>query len=92
MILEMPAFDSKYVSLMITATTITSTSQWQRVWAISKNRKKCCCIPHALKGTTANRLKVWTAIFECTGDFVSAVFRVMPHANEAARFKRLSSR
>ncbi len=28
-------------------------------------------------------------IFETSGDFVSAVFRVMPHANEPERFKRI---
>ena len=37
----------------------------------------------------ANRSKASTAIFEATGDFVSAVFRVMPHANEPERFKRI---
>ena len=26
---------------------------------------------------------------ECTGDFVSAVFRVMPHANDKARFEKI---
>jgi len=28
-------------------------------------------------------------LFEATGDFVSAVFRIMPHANEPERFKRI---
>jgi len=28
-------------------------------------------------------------LFEATGDFVSAVFRVMPHGNDAERFKRI---
>jgi len=28
--------------------------------------------------------------FEATGDFISAVFRIMPHANEPERFKRIT--
>jgi hypothetical protein len=28
-------------------------------------------------------------IFEASGDFVSAVFRVVPHANDPKRFKRI---
>ena len=28
-------------------------------------------------------------IFEASGDFISAIFRVMPHSNEPARFKRI---
>jgi hypothetical protein len=30
-------------------------------------------------------------LFEATGDFVSVVFRVMPHANDQERFKRIVS-
>jgi hypothetical protein len=29
-------------------------------------------------------------VFEASGDFISAVFRVMPHANDPARFKRIT--
>ena len=30
-----------------------------------------------------------TRVFQATGDFVSAVFRVMPHSNDPARFQRI---
>lgn len=28
---------------------------------------------------------------ECSGDFVSAVFRIMPHANEPERFQKIAN-
>jgi hypothetical protein len=91
-ILEMPAFDSKYVSLMNTAydhyvnipmaTSLGDFGKPERMLIYSARTEGY------KKGT---KVKGIDRYFEATGDFVSVVFRVMPHANDQERFKRIVS-
>jgi hypothetical protein len=88
-ILEMPTFDSKYVSLMITgydhyvnipmATRLDDFGKPEKMLIYSARTE--WYDGEAVEGVDH--------VFEATGDFVSAVFRVMPHANDPERFERI---
>ena len=89
-ILEIPAFDSKYVSLMITgydhyvnipmATRLGDFNEPQKMLVFSARTE----------GYDGAPVEGVDRLFEATGDFVSAVFRVMPHANDPERFGRIT--
>ena len=89
MILDMPTFDSKYVSLMVTGydhyvTIPMSTlegdfTEASKVMFYSARTKN---VPTTLPAGVSRK-------FEMTGDFVSAVLRIMPHANEPARMAKI---
>ncbi len=88
MVLEFPSFDSKYVSLMVTAydhyvnipmsTTKGDFDKPARVLFYSQRTQ-------GYRGDSAPGVD---RVMELTGDFVSAVIRVMPHANEPDRLER----
>ncbi len=88
MILEFPAYDSKYVSLMVTAydhyvniplsTTKGDFAEPTRILFYSERTP----------GYRGDPVPGVDRVMELTGDFVSAVVRVMPHANEPARLQR----
>lgn len=88
-IVTLPKFDSKYVSLMVTAydhyvyvPKATRLDDFQKEETIlfystrTKNYKG-----EAVEGVDE--------IFEANGDFISVVFRIMPHANEPERFEKV---
>lgn len=85
MVLDIPAFDSKYVSLMVTAydhyvsvpmsTRLGDFMKPERVLFYSENTRDYAGEPVDSVDRT----------IRTTGDFVSAVFRVMPHFNEPER-------
>jgi hypothetical protein len=89
-ILEIPALDSKYVSLMITgydhyvnipmATRLGDFNEPQKMLVFSARTE----------GYDGAPVEGVDRLFEATGDFVSAVFRVMPHANDPERFGRIT--
>jgi hypothetical protein len=88
-ILEKPAFDSAYVSLMITAydhyvNIPVSTRQGD-----FNKPEKMLIYSARTEGYDGEEIDGIDRRFEASGDFVSAVFRVMPHANDAARFERI---
>ena len=88
-ILEMPAFDSKYVSLMITAYDhYVNIPMATRLGDFKKSEKMLIysARTQGYKGESVNGVD---RVFEATGDFISAVLRIMPHANNPARFKRI---
>ena len=88
-ILDMPAFDSKYVSLMVTAYDhYVNIPMATRVGDFQKP-KKMLLYSARTEGYHGESVDGVDRIFETSGDFVSAVFRVMPHANEPERFKRI---
>ena len=88
-ILEMPEFDSKYVSLMVTAYDhYVNVPMTTRVGDL-RSLKRFCSTPPGRKVTAANRWTASIGSFEATGDFISAIFRVMPHGNEPERFARI---
>jgi len=88
-ILEMPAFDSKYVSLMITAYDhYVNIPMSTRVGDFRKPEKMLIYSARTA-GYKGEPVEGVDRLFEATGDFVSAVLRVMPHGNDPGRFKRV---
>ena len=90
-ILEMPAFDSKYVSLMITGYDhYVNIPMATRLGDFRKPEKMLIYSAHT-EGYDGEQVESVDRIFEATGDFVSAVIRIMPHGNDPERFKRIVS-
>jgi hypothetical protein len=88
-VLEMPAFDSKYVSLMITGYDhYVNVPMSTRLGDFGKP-EKMLIYTERTEGYGGKPVEGVDRLFEATGDFVSAVFRVMPHANEPGRFDRI---
>ena len=87
-ILEMPAFNSQYVSLMVTgydhyvnipmSTRLGDFSEPSRILFYTERTPEYA--GEAVEGVDK--------IAEMSGDFVSAVYRVMPHADEPERLQR----
>jgi hypothetical protein len=88
-ILEMPAFDSKYVSLMITGYNHYVNIPMSTRQGDFKKPEKMLIYSARTEGYTGEPVKGVDRLFEATGDFVSAVFRVMPHGNDPERFNRI---
>jgi len=88
-ILAMPAFDSKYVSLMITGYDHYVNIPMSTRQGDFRKAEKMIIYSARTAGYKGEAVQGVDRRFEATGDFVSAVFRVMPHANDAARFKRI---
>ena len=88
-ILEMPAFDSKYVSLMITGYDHYVNIPMATRLGDFKKPEKMLIFSARTEGYKGKPVEGIDRVFEATGDFVSAVFRVMPHANDPERFKRI---
>jgi hypothetical protein len=88
-ILEMPAFDSKYVSLMVTGYAhYVNIPMASRVGDFKKPEKMLLYSART-QGYQGEPVKGVDRFFEATGDFISAVLRIMPHANEPDRFTRI---
>ena len=88
-ILDMPAFESKYVSLMVTGYDhYVNVPMTTRKGDFGKP-EKILFYTARTEGYKGEPVKGVDRIFEATGDFISAVFRVMPHGNDPERFKRI---
>jgi len=88
-ILEMPAFDSKYVSLMITGYDhYVNIPMATRLGDFGKPEKMLIYSART-EGYKGEPVKGVDRVFKATGDFVSAVFRVMPHGAYPERFERI---
>jgi len=88
-ILEIPAFDSKYVSLMVTGYDHYVNIPMATRLGDFRKPEKFLFYTARTEGYEGEPVEGVDRIFEATGDFVSAVFRVMPHANDPERFKRI---
>ncbi len=88
-ILEIPAFDSKYVSLMVTGYDHYVNIPMATRLGDFRKPEKILFYTARTEGYSGEPVEGVDRIFEATGDFVSAVFRVMPHANDPERFKRI---
>ena len=88
-IMFLPAFDSKYVSLMVTAydhyvdvPKATRNGDFQKP-------EKILFYSDRTEGYNGEEVPGVDMIYKTSGDFVSAVLRIMPHANEPKRFKNI---
>ena len=89
MVLEMPAFDSKYVSLMITGYDHYVNVPMATRLGDFKKPEKMLLYSRRTEGYKGEAIKGVDRTFEASGDFVSVVFRVMPHANNPEQFTRI---
>jgi hypothetical protein len=88
-ILEMPAFDSEYVSLMVTGydhyVNVPMTTRLEDF----EKPEKMLLWSERTEGYGGEPVEGVDRIFETSGDFVSAVLRIMPHARDEERFERI---
>jgi hypothetical protein len=87
-IMDVPAFDSKYVSLMATAydhyIKVPMSTRKGDFWM----PEKILFYSERTEGYSGEAVKGVDRICEMTGDFVTTVLRVMPQANEPMKFHR----
>ncbi len=88
-ILDMPAFDSKYVSLMITGYDHYVNIPMSTRQGDFRKPEKMLIYSARTAGYTGEDVKGVDRRFEATGDFISVVFRVMPHGSDPERFTRI---
>jgi hypothetical protein len=88
-ILDIPKFDSKYASLMVTGYDHYVNIPLATRLGDFQKPEKMLFYSARTEGYSGEPVESVDRIFETSGDFVSAVFRIMPHANEAERFKRI---
>ncbi|MFV8817119.1 DUF1214 domain-containing protein [Haliea sp. E17] len=88
-IIEFPAFESKYVSLMVTGYDHYVNVPLSVTKGDFHTPGKVLFYTSRTAGYEGAPVDGIDQNFEMTGDFVSAVFRVMPHANEPERFARI---
>jgi len=87
-ILDVPAFDSVYVSMMV-----TGYDHYVNIPLSTQNGDfgeptKILFYSERTPGYSGEPVEGVEHIFEATGDYLSAVMRVMPHADEPERMER----
>ncbi len=88
-ILEAPAFDSKYVSLMVTGYDHYVNIPMSTRRGDFSEPSRILFYTERTPGYSGEAVEGVDKIAEMTGDFSSAVYRVMPHANEPERMQRI---
>jgi hypothetical protein len=87
--MEMPAFDSKYVSLMITGYDHYVNIPMSTRLGDFGEPTRMLIYSERTSGYDGSKVEGVHRYFEATGDFVSAVIRIMPHAAEPERMNRI---
>lgn len=88
-ILELPVFDSTYVSLMVTGYDHYVAIPMATRLGDFKKPKKVLLYSARTKGYAGEGVEGVDRVLETTGDFVTFVIRVMPHASDRERFRRI---
>ena len=88
-IVSFPAFDSEYASLMVTAYDHYVTIPMSTRLGDFERPERVLFYSARTEGYSGEPVDGVDRIVETTGDFVSAIIRVMPHANEPERFARI---
>jgi hypothetical protein len=88
-VLDMPAFDSKYVSLMAVAYDHYVNVPLTTRKGDFRKPEKALFYSARTEGYSGEPVEGIDRVFEMSGDFVIAVFRVMPHANEPEKFNKI---
>ena len=86
-ILDLPAFNSNYVSLMVTAYDHYVDVPKATRKGDFKKPEKILFYSDRTQGYDGEEVAGVDIIYKTTGDFVSAVLRIMPHASDPERFK-----
>ena len=84
-ILDLPVFGSKYTSLMVTAYDHYVNLPKTTRNGDFKKPEKILFYSDRTDGYKGETVEGVNTIFKASGDFVSAVFRIMPHANDPLR-------
>jgi hypothetical protein len=87
-ILDIPAFDSVYVSLMVTGYDHYVNVPLSTQKGDFDEPTKILFYSERTPGYDGEPVEGVEHIFEATGDYLSAVFRVMPHSDEPERMER----
>ena len=88
-ILEISAFDTKYASLMVTGYDHYVNVPISVTMGDFKKPEKVMFYTARTDEYDGRLVKGVDRSFEMTGDFVSAVFRIMPHSNDKALFNKI---
>ena len=88
-VLDMPAFDSKYVSLMAVAYDHYVNVPLTTRKGDFRKPEKALFYSARTEGYSGEPVEGIDRVFEMSGDFVIAAFRVMPHANEPEKFNKI---
>jgi hypothetical protein len=88
-ILVIPAFDSKYASLMATGYDHYVNVPMSVTKGDFGKPEQVLFYTSRTEGFDGGKVEGVDRNIEMTGDFVSAVFRVMPHATDKARFEKI---
>ena len=86
-ILQAPAFDSKYVSLMVTGYDHYVNIPMSTRQGDFSEPSQILFYTERTPGYTGEAVEGVEKIAEMSGDFVSAVYRIMPHSNEPERLQ-----
>jgi hypothetical protein len=88
-IMEIPAIDSDYVSLMVTGYDHhVNIPMATRLGDFGK-AEKILFYTERTEGYDGEPVEGVDRTFEASGDFISAVLRIMPHASDLERFQRI---
>jgi len=88
-VFEIPAMESKYVSLLTCSYDHYVQIPLSTVDGDFKEPRTILLYSERTEGFSGEKPEGIDETVEMTGDFVHAVFRVMPHANEPERFERV---
>ena len=88
MVLEFQSFDSDYVSLMVTAYDHYVNIPMSTTQGHFDKPSRILFYSQRTPGYRGEPVRGVDHVMELSGDFVSAVVRVMPHANEPDRLER----
>ena len=88
-IMYLPAFDSKYVSLMVTSYDHYVDVPKATRKGDFKTPEKILFYSDRTEGYNGEEVPGVDTVYKTSGDFVSAVLRIMPHANDPERFKNI---
>lgn len=88
-ILDMPAFNSTYVSLMVTGYDHYVNVPMSVTKGDFDKPEKVLFYTSRTEGYEGDKVEGVSRYYKMTGDFISAVLRVMPHASDQARFDKI---
>ena len=88
-VFKIPAIDSKFVSMMATGYDHYVNIPMSTVDGPLDKPRTMLFYSARTEGYHGEKIEGIDKTFEMTGDFVSLVMRVMPHANEPERYKRI---
>jgi hypothetical protein len=90
-VFEIPAIESKFVSMMATGYDHYVNIPMSTVKGDFKEPQTVLFYTERTEGYNGEDIEGIDKTFEMTGDFVSLIMRVMPHANQPVRYNRIVS-